>query len=122
MESQKLDIVELIELNPIIRLSKEYQGKFIEKVQKSFTESQQKLFIASFYTYLNYDSKTDFVIQLENIWSWLGFSRKDFCKRVLTKHFTKEVDYKIFTKGKDASQVVESGFKNQGGAGLNKEY
>ena len=98
MESQKLDIVELIELNPIIRLSKNYQGKFIEKVQQNFTESQQKLFIVSFYTYLNYDAERDFVIELESIWKWLGFGRKDFCKNVLTRHFNQEVDYKIFTK------------------------
>jgi predicted GIY-YIG superfamily endonuclease len=121
MESQRLDIVELIELNPITRLSKDYQGKFIEKVQQNFTESQQQIFIASFYTYLNYNSETDFVIDLENIWNWLGFGRKDFCKRVLTKHFIKNVDYKIFIKEKSASQVVESGIKNKGGAGLNKE-
>ena len=125
MESQKFDIVELIELNPITRLSKNYQGKFIEKIQQNFTESQQKLFIASFYTYLNYNSKIDFVIELEAIWKWLGFGRKDFCKRVLTKNFTKEIDYKIFTRqneDKNLSQVVEAGFsKNLGGAGLNKE-
>jgi predicted GIY-YIG superfamily endonuclease len=118
MESQKLDIVELIELNPITRLSKDYQGKFIEKVQQNFTESQQQLFITSFYTYLNYNSKTDFVIELENIWKWLGFERKEFCKRVLTKNFIKEIDYKIFAKKNEEKylpQVVVSKKETRGG-------
>ena len=53
MQSQKLDIVELIEQNPITYLSKEYQGKFIEKIQKNFTKVQQRIFIASFICYLN---------------------------------------------------------------------
>jgi hypothetical protein len=75
MQSQKLDIVELIETNPITKLSKHYQGKFIEKNQQNFTESQQKLFIASFFYYLNYNSKTDFIIDLNNIWKWLGLKR-----------------------------------------------
>lgn len=136
MESQKLDIVELIELNPITKLSKPYQGKFIEKIQKDFTESQQQLFIASFYTFLNYNTTIDFVIELENIWKWLGFSRKDPAKVVLEKHFIKDTDYKIIkapeTSGaafkksdsgdKPAPEVSGAAFtRNLGGAGKNKE-
>jgi hypothetical protein len=127
MESQKLDIVELIELNPITKLSKNYQGKFIEKIQQNFTETQQKLFIASFYTYLNFNSKTDFVIELGDIWKWLGFSRKEHCKVVLKKHFTINIDYKILSKKMNdekpatVTSVAGSNTKNLGGAGLNKE-
>ena len=37
---------------------------------------QQKLFVSSFYCYLNYDKNKDFVIDLDNVWKWLGFSNK----------------------------------------------
>lgn len=97
MENKKLNIIQLIEQNPIIRLNSNYQSKFIEKIQKNFTETQQHLFVASFYCYLNYD-KNDFIIDLEDVWKWLGFGRKEECKRVLTKHFIQDIDYKIFTK------------------------
>jgi len=97
MEIQKLDIVELIEQNPITKLSKNYQGKFIQKIQENFTDLQQKLIVASFFCYLNYNSKTDFVIDFDTIWKWLGFSRKEHCKVVLLKHFTLDIDYKIIT-------------------------
>jgi len=97
MESQRLDIVELIEQNPITKLSNNYQGKFIEKIQENFTDLQQKLVVASFYCYLNYNSKTDFVIDFDSIWKWLGFSRKDPAKVVLLKHFILDIDYKIIT-------------------------
>ena len=130
----KLDIVELIELNPITRLSKNYQGAFIEKIQKNFTESQQQLFISSFYCYLNYNTKTDFIIELENIWKWLGFSRKDPAKVVLEKNFVENIDYKIFTKhhaiveNKDPDKndeikapATSGALKVRGCAGLNKE-
>lgn len=103
MEHQKLDIVNLIEQNPLIKLSNDYQSKFLEKIQSNFTDSQQKLFVSSFYCYLNYNTKNDFVIELENIWKWLGFSRKEHCKVVLTKHFIQEIDYKIFTKATETS-------------------
>ena len=90
-----LDIVQLIEKNPITRLNSNYQTVLINKIKERFTENQQHLFLASFYTFLNYHPKNDFVIEFEKIWKWLGFQRKEFCKRVLTKHFIEEIDYKI---------------------------
>ena len=98
MENKTLDIVNLIDNNPLINLNRTYQSKFITKIKEKFTEPQQQIFAASFYAYLNYN-KTDFVIVLNDIWKWLGFSRKEECKRVLVKHFKQDVDYKIFTEG-----------------------
>ena len=131
-------------MNPIIRLNKNYQSKFIDKLRNSFTDSQQQLFVASFFCYLNYNQKNDFVINLDDIWKWLGFERKSFCKRVLEKHFIIDIDYKIesyspsiagekgfaTTGEKAASPTGEPAFlslsvageiKKLGGAGLNKE-
>ena len=118
MESHKLDIIELIELNPITRLSKEYTSKLIKKIQENFTEAQQHVFLASFFCYLKYNSKIDFVIDLNDIWKWLEFSRKEHCKVVLTKHFKIETDYKIFLI--KATEVAGAS-KVRGCAGLNKE-
>ena len=57
-----LDIVSLINNSPISKLSTEFQTNLLHKIQETFTDDQQQLFVASFYTYLNYNSKTDFVI------------------------------------------------------------
>ena len=78
-----IDIVNLIESNPITKFSGDYQSKLIEKVKKSFTNYEQQLFLSSFYCYLKYDSKNDFVIDLDNVWPWLGFSSKFNAKRLL---------------------------------------
>lgn len=123
MENKSIDIINLIEKNPVIQLSSNYQNKFITKIQNNFDEEQQKLFVSSFYCYLNYNYKTDFIIEFDSVWKWLGFSRKEECKRVLTKHFTKETDYKIILVKKAAPQVggAECSYKKLGGAGLNKE-
>ena len=91
---QELNIIELIEKNPISKLSKAYNSKLINKIQENFTGFEQQLFVSSFYCYLNYDKNIDFVVDLDNIWKWLGFSTKQNSERVLEKHFKLNVDYK----------------------------
>ena len=90
---QNLDIVELIETNPITKLSNTYNNKLLLKIKEKFNESEQKMFISSFYCYLNYNQKNDFVIDLDNIWKWLGFSQKVNAKVLLEKQFIIKTDY-----------------------------
>ena len=89
------DIVNLIEINPITKFSGDYQSKLVEKVKNNFTNYEQQLFLSSFYCYLKYDPKNYFVIDLDNIWNWLGFGQKVNAKRVLEKNFTINKDYKL---------------------------
>ena len=60
MDKEKLDIVNLINNSPLTKLSKGFHSTLIERIQKSFTDDEQQIFVASFYSYLNYNSKTDF--------------------------------------------------------------
>lgn len=128
MEIENFDIVNLIEQNSNIKLSNNYQNKLLNRIQEKFTEQQQKIFISSFFGYLNYNQYTDFVVDFDSIWKWLGYSRKDPAKVVLEKHFTINIDYKIFTNKsyevKTAPQVA--GTKNTNNlyehrGGYNKE-
>jgi len=89
-----VDIVNLIESNPITKLSGDYQSKLVEKVKNNFTNYEQQMFLSSFYCYLKYDSKNDFVIDLDNVWKWLGFSQKNNAKMLLEKQFIIDKDYK----------------------------
>jgi hypothetical protein len=90
-----LNIVELIENNPITKLSSSYNGKLLTKIQEGFTDFEQQLFVSSFYCYLNCDPKEDFVIDLDDVWNWLGFSIKQKAKILLEKNFIMNQDYKI---------------------------
>lgn len=90
-----VDIVNLIESNPITKFNGNYQSKMIEKVKNHFNSYEQQMFLASFYCYLNYDNKNDFVIDLDNVWQWLGFGQKVNAKRVLEKNFKIDIDYKL---------------------------
>ena len=90
-----LNIVELIENNPITRLSGTYQNKLLTKIKNNFTDTEQKLFVTSFYCFLNYNPRSDFVIDLDNVWKWIGFSQKVKAKALLEKYFIINNDYKI---------------------------
>lgn len=95
MTTNNLNIAQLIEKNSMTRLSKDYENKFLMKIKENFNENQQQLFVASFYCYLNYDKKKDFVIDFDNVWKWLGFTRKDHAKTALKKHFVVDIDYTV---------------------------
>jgi phage anti-repressor protein len=91
-----LDIVNLITNNPITKLNANNNNKLLEKVKSNFTEMEQQLFIANFYTYLNYDKTADFIVDLDAIWQWLGFNKKFNGIRLLENFFVLNKDYKIF--------------------------
>ena len=92
---EMLNIVNLIESNPITKLTNVYNNKFLAKIQENFTEMEQQLFVSSCYCYLNYNQTTDFVIDLDNIWTWLGFQQKVNAKTLLEKNFVIEKDYQV---------------------------
>jgi hypothetical protein len=93
---EELNIVDLIENNPITKLNgNNYQSKMVTKIKEKFYGFEQQMFVSSFYCFLNYNSKTDFVIDLDSVWKWMGFSQKDAAKRVLDKNFIVDHDYKV---------------------------
>ena len=91
---QDLNIVELIEKNPITKLSTTYNSKLLNKIKDNFTGFEQQLFISSFYCYLNYDKNIDFVVDMDHVWKWLGFNQKVKSVLLLEKNFKLGIDYK----------------------------
>jgi hypothetical protein len=104
---QELNIVELIEKNPITKLSSSYNNKLLNKLKEKFSSFEQQLFVSSFYCYLNYDKNIDFIVDLDDVWKWLGFKQKIDCKRLLEKHFVSEIDYNISRFGFIQSEFRE---------------
>ncbi len=101
-----LDIVSLIKDHPLTRLSHSDNGPLVNKIKERFTNEDQQLFVANFYCYLNYDTRKDFIIELDKIYRWIGFSRKGDCKSLLVNNFIENEDYKI---EKAASENAEAG-------------
>jgi hypothetical protein len=89
------DVVSLVEDKKVCNLSNNYTNKLLNKIKEQFTENQQQLFVSSFYGYLKYNQTADFVVDLDTVWKWIGFSTKQNAKTVLLKNFTLDKDYKI---------------------------
>ena len=109
---QELNIVELIENNPITKLSSTYNNKLLHKIKEQFSGFEQQLFVSSFYCYLNYDKNIDFVVDLDEVWKWLGFSTKQKALLLLEKCFILNTDY-INSLNLQAKQDLE--IKKHGG-------
>ena len=103
-----LNIVELIEKNPVTKLSRKYNNLLLEKIQENFSTFEQQLFVSSFYCYLNFDKNTDFVVDLDDVWRWLDFSQKFNAIRILEANFKPNVDYKNITASSSDSDEEQS--------------
>ena len=109
--SKTLNIVELIEKNPITRLSNTYQNKLLTKIKERFTDDEQQIFVASFYCYLNYHD--EFIIDLDNIWKWLGFNQKVKAKELLEKNFIINKDYILLNLQVKQSPHIRGGHNKE---------
>jgi hypothetical protein len=68
--------------------------RLAEILQQELDTDDQQQFVLHFQMYLTYgrDDK-QFVVDLDNVWQWIGFTRRDNAKRFLYKVFEKDVDF-----------------------------
>jgi len=120
---------------------------FLDLVYSSFTTENQRLFVESFKQYLDYD-EDDFAVDLDNIWQWIGLSKKGNAKKILINNFKEGYDFivnsinfdekpassngeagfssvpqipSLINNGNNPSDTLMPSLKNQGGHGLNRE-
>ena len=103
---------------------------------------QEQIFMISHYLYLQHGAdSTQFVVDFDNVWKNVEYTTRGNAKRLLVKHFTDHIDYKIvlfskeellqkniaYQSGEAAYQSGGADFGGQtngkkiGGAGQNKE-
>ena len=94
IKSETVDFKTLV-ANNSINTNLNFQSKLIDKLTNTFTENEQKWYIANLYVYLNYHPTNDFPINLDDVYKLIGFPHKKNAKRTLTNNFTENEDYKI---------------------------
>jgi methyl-accepting chemotaxis protein len=72
--------------------------KIIQLFNENFTSDDEKLFVENFKYYLQYgEDDTKFIINLDDLYKWIEFSRYDSAKRFLINKFEENKDYIITT-------------------------
>ena len=98
-----VDIKTLIQTSTIQIYDK---TELIKKLEHHFSEEEQKLYVSNLFLYLNYHPVDDFVVNLENVWKFIGFSNKANGKRLLKQHFTENRDYKLIFIRSDENKTL----------------
>jgi very-short-patch-repair endonuclease len=90
------NFVTLVESDPMSRLvANNNNNRLLQKLRETFTEFQQQLYAAFQHCHDNYDLTNDYIIDLDHVWEWLGFSQKSRAKVLLEKNFDLGSDYKM---------------------------
>jgi hypothetical protein len=83
--------------------------RLYEILKEEMKEDEQKQFINSFKIYLEHgDDDNSFIISLDDIWEWVGFTEKGTAKRLLVNKFIENKDYKICLTKKSSTDNNES--------------
>lgn len=69
--------------------------KLVRLLNERMTDDEQRLFCESFRAYLAFDVNKDFVVNLDDVYAWIGFSRKDNAKRSVLRTLKPVVDYNV---------------------------
>jgi hypothetical protein len=107
-----INIIDLIENNPNIGLSQKYNSKIINNVKENFTELQQKLFVTFYYFTIN-SNENDFVIDIDDVWNWIGYTQKVNAKQLIEKNFIKDIDYIISINNKKKDDKKKGGHNKE---------
>lgn len=93
----------------------DFKNELLNEMNNQFDNEEQRIFVNSFYAYLNHHPTDDFVVDFDIVCNFIGFTRKDNFKRLLEKNFREGTDYQNLLLPKEEQVKVN------GGAGLNKE-
>jgi hypothetical protein len=93
-KNETVNFTELVKLNNNT-LPTNVQDKLIVKLNETFQDSEQRWYAANLYLYLNYHPTDDYPIDLDNVYSMIGFANKENAKRTLVNNFKVGHDYKI---------------------------
>jgi hypothetical protein len=78
-------------------------------MKEKMNTEEQKQFIDSFKIYLEYgNDDTKFIIDLDDVWEWVGFTQKGHAKRLLISKFQENIDYKICFPQKESIDINEN--------------
>ena len=99
--------------------------ELLELLREELDTEEQRMFLDGFTAYLSCDARRDFVVDLDDVYEWMGFTRKDHAKTKLTKTLVEGKDYTIINSQFFAPAIAGAKTDNDaeadGRGGHNKE-
>ena len=88
--------------------------KLINLIKEKFDENDNELFQLSFKLYTStQNNPEDYLINLDDIYKWIGFSRKSDAKKLLINSFNENKDYKILLRRSPQQDYNQHGGNNK---------
>jgi hypothetical protein len=82
--SKTVNFRELVRLNNT-DFSLNIQDKLVAKLYENFKDEEQRWFAANMYMYMKFHPTDDFPINLEDVYSMIGFANKENAKKNIEK-------------------------------------
>ncbi len=93
-------------MNNLTKIIPKNNDKLLNKLKNAFTYTEQQLFVESFHMYLDNHQENDYIIDLDNVYKWIGFERKADCKKLLLKHFEENKDFKVVSQNDETATAI----------------
>ena len=86
-----------VDINYVMSYSQEEllknNSSIINKLKLTFDDKNKQFFNSHLCLHINYENNEDFIIKLDQVWKWIGFSRVEQSKTLLFKNFIENTDY-----------------------------
>ena len=76
-----------------VTTNERHGDELLALLKSELTGAEQQLFVDGFHAYMKHDARKDFTVSLDDVYEWLGFTRKDNAKRLVHKHLTEGVHF-----------------------------
>ncbi len=91
-----------------------FQDTLNAMILSTFTNEEAKIYVMSFKSFLDHDPDNEFIVDFDDAYKWVGFTRKDNAKRLLDQKFQENKDYRIVflsseensTTGRPSAQIM----------------
>ena len=78
----------------------DFKSRLVDNLIAECNTDEQKWFVKNWFMYLNYHQTEDYVVNLEDIWEFIGFASKANSKKTLKNNFILGEDFKIYEDGR----------------------
>ena len=104
IKQKTINFTELVKNSNSI-LSLNLQSKIVDNLNEIFSDQEQHWYIANLYMYMNYHQLDDFIVNLDNVWKFIGFSNKANAKRLLKHNFLNVFIFNIISSLPEPPQL-----------------